>query len=135
VPIDTGARDFRPPLTLPVFRGLGPAQQESLHLIATKRAKHRQLAFGFNTLGGSGHVQAMGQAHDCLSQAARADCTVDAVNETSIDLQIVNGQTLQVTERRVTGAEIVDGDAHAQCPQFGDLPGPPERILAAENSH
>ena len=64
----------------------------------------------------------MRQAHDSLHQRLHAGVPIDVQHETLVDFQVVDRQTLQITERRITRPEIVDGDAHAQAPQFGDLP-------------
>jgi len=37
---------------------------------------------------------------------------MDAAHETPIDLQVVDRQPLQIAERQVARAEIVDGDPH-----------------------
>src|ERR1035441_2345901 len=105
---------------VPLVRGQWLAQQETLDLVATERTDDRQLVFGFDALGRGRKMQAMRQAYDRLHQGLRAGGPVDAPHEALVDFQVVNRQTLQVTERRVTRAEIVDGDAHAQRPQFGD---------------
>ena len=55
-----------------------------------------------------------------------------ALHEALVDLQIVDRQTVQVTQRRVARPKIVDGDTHSQGPQFGELPG---SVLAVPHQH
>ena len=45
----------------------------------------------------------------------------DALDERAVDLQVVDWQALQVAERAVTGAEIVDRDPAAEVAQHRDL--------------
>ena len=41
------------------------------------------------------------------------------IDERLVDLEDVDGETAQIAERRVSGAKVVDGQTHAQGPQFG----------------
>ena len=60
--------------------------------------------------------------------SALSACTRLSTNDLSI-LRIVAGKRLQVGERRVLGAEVVDGDAHAELAQLGEGRGGGVRIL------
>ena len=42
------------------------------------------------------------------------------VDEAAVDLQYVDGELLEVVQRRIAGAEIVDGDAQAQALEVGE---------------
>ena len=47
-------------------------------------------------------------------------CAVDSGDELAVDLQLVEGQILQVAEARIAAAEIVDGEADAQRAQLAE---------------
>ena len=53
-------------------------------------------------------------AHD----VERADAVGDVLHERAVDLDLVEGEALQVAERGIAGAEVVHGDAHAELAQL-----------------
>jgi hypothetical protein len=57
---------------------------------------------------------------DALDQPRLLGVEVDAGDEGAVDLQLVDGEGLEVAERRVAGAEVVDTsstEAPATCPR------------------
>ena len=68
----------------------------------------------FDPLGGGLHAERVGNIDDRADDRAGAALGVDIANEASVDLDLVQREALQIGQRRVPGAEVVHGDAHAE---------------------
>jgi hypothetical protein len=67
----------------------------------------------------------VGQRHRRLDEDGVLVVPQQALHERFVDLEFVDGQPAEVGQRRVAGAEVVEGQADAQGPQFGhDREGP-----------
>ncbi|MNU04908.1 hypothetical protein D3C72_2495240 [compost metagenome] len=56
----------------------------------------------------------VGHGDDALGDRGVVAVADDLLDEGTVDLHLVDGQALQVVEAGEAGAEIVDGQAHAQ---------------------
>jgi hypothetical protein len=62
---------------------------------------------------------ALGDSDDCFNDEPIGGIGAEATNEVAIDLEIVEGEMLQVEERAEAGAEIVQREPAAPTPQLG----------------
>ncbi|MOA61825.1 hypothetical protein D3C78_1870590 [compost metagenome] len=67
-----------------------------------------RLALVFNTLGGNAHPQAVGKRNDGANDRLALLVRLDIPDEVSVDLDRIKWEVLQIRERRVTGAELVE---------------------------
>ena len=65
---------------------------------------------GFHPLGNDRQTQALTQGHDRPGKGGIVGIGEYIADEGLIDLQLVEGQVLQVGERGVSGAEVVQGE-------------------------
>ena len=73
-----------------------------------------------DALGHHGLVQLSRQGDDRGDDGVVARILAEVADERAVDLEHVERQPLQVRQRRVAGAEIVDRQPHAQAPQLVD---------------
>ena len=67
----------------------------------------------FDAFGDGLELQRVGELHDGAHETAALVVAGDVVDELLVDLQDVDRELGEGGERRVTGAEVVDRDAHA----------------------
>src|SRR3989344_9148089 len=89
----------------------GAAEIIALRLRAALVEQHLALRRGLDPLGDDRHVEAAPQPDDRADDRARRIVIVDRRDEALVDLDLVEGKGLEVRERRIAGAEIVDRDA------------------------
>ena len=80
--------------------------------------QERELLEGFHTLGNDLHFQVVAERDDGARDHGMAVVQA-AAQEGPVDLDEVDREFLQVAQARITGAEVVDRQAHAQRLQFG----------------
>src|SRR6202035_3278477 len=80
----------------------------------------RKLPGIFNAFGRRRQAEAARKPEDRLDDHLAFMVGVEAIDETAIDLDLVEMQLLQLSERRITGAEIIESDAHPRVPQLID---------------
>ena len=85
-------------------------EQIALHFGAAERAQQFLLLSRLNTLRGRRHVAFRGDIHHRLHDAGRAVRLCDIVDEAAVDLDLVEWKALQIAQRGITGAEIVQRD-------------------------
>ena len=51
---------------------------------------------------------------DCADDRARALASEQVLNEAAVDLQLVEREALQIAERRIASAEIVERNPHTE---------------------
>jgi hypothetical protein len=96
-------------------RFVGPAQQETLHLVAMQQLQFAQLPFRLHALGHHLHLQRMRQRDDGGHDgAAGVIVQVQARGEEAIDLDLPAVELRQVGQAGIAGAEIIDGDIESQ---------------------
>src|SRR3546814_8974997 len=82
-----------------------------------------ELVERFDTLGGRFHLERLGQRDDRGDDRAVARSGLGrAANETLVDLDLVERRRLQIAERRIAGAEIVEREADADFLQRREHP-------------
>ena len=73
-------------------------------------------------------VERVGELGDRADDGARAVAGQQVLDEAAVDLELVEREALQIAERRIAGAEIVERDADAERAQRVEQP---QRRLAA----
>src|SRR5437763_756227 len=91
---------------------------EALGHVAAQRPQLVELLWALHTLGDHRQAQAVGQMDDGIHDGQVAAVAVDALDEGTVDLQPVDMEPLQVAQRRVAGAEVVDGEPDPQLAQL-----------------
>src|ERR1035438_7332165 len=71
------------------------------------------LRVGFDALGDHAHLQVARHGNDGGDNGAGVTVVRQVADKATVDLQGVDGELLQVGERRVAGAEVVQCDADA----------------------
>src|ERR1700754_4294345 len=98
----------------PHFRsGLWRAEQIALHFRTPERAQQALLRFSLDAFSRGRHVAGRGNVDDRLHDAGRSVMLRYVVDEAAIDLDLVEGEALQIAQRRIAGAEVVERDADA----------------------
>ena len=103
--------------------------QVALQAVTAETSKESRLRLGFDALGNDLKAQALGKLDDGADDRLVTGVFADTGDETAVDLQLLDGKHLEVAERGIAGAEIVDGQLDAQIAQTF------ENILAAFNRH
>ncbi|GCC48752.1 hypothetical protein chiPu_0033275, partial [Chiloscyllium punctatum] len=80
--------------------------------------KHVALLLGLDTFRGRRHVARGGNVHDGLDDRGRRAGSGKILDEGAVDLDLVERKALQIAQRRIAGAEIVERDAHAELAQL-----------------
>jgi len=73
-----------------------------------------ELRRGLHALPGDRNAERRGERGDCAHDRRIGRLRVDPAQERAVDLQLVDRQAAQIGEARVAGAEVVDGEAHAE---------------------
>jgi len=82
----------------------------SLRQVAAERPQTVQLLLGLDPLGHDLEPQAVGQRDGAGDDRRVAVVVSEAGDERAVDLEHVQGKIVQIAERRITGAEIVNRD-------------------------
>lgn len=85
-----------------------PADQKALCLVATFLPQELEMMRYLNALGDDAETKAVRQGDDGAGDSAVFPVFSDAAYEGPVDLDGVDGQFVQVTQRRVPGTEIID---------------------------
>ena len=93
-------------------------------------AQLHQLRRFLDAFGRGLDVERMGELGDRADDRARAVAGQQVLDEAAVDLQLVEREALQIAERRIAGAEIVERDAHAERAQR--VQQPQRRVAAFE---
>src|SRR5260221_4431896 len=83
-------------------------EQVALRSLATQILEEIQLSLCFHAFGYHFQAKIVRQHDDNANDLVGLRVTVHARDESAIDLQSVNWEALQATERRVSGSEVVD---------------------------
>jgi hypothetical protein len=70
----------------------------------------------------------VGHGHDGPGDRA-APAVAQVADELPVDLECVQRERVQVGQRRVAGAEVVEGDQEAEFVQFGESPRGAAQVL------
>ena len=79
-----------------------------------KGTKGPELVGGLDALGDHVDAQPLGHGEDPGDDRGVVVRRREAGDERPVHLEDVDREALEVAERRVTGAEVVDGEAHAE---------------------
>ena len=109
--------------------GHRPGEQVALRLLAAELEGPLELARGLDALGHRRDAQRPGDGHHRADQARVRAVLVEAVHEAAVDLDLVDRQLLEVGERRVPGAEVVDGHPDTARAQGGEHLGDEVHVL------
>mmetsp|Transcript_20721 Transcript_20721/g.38883 ORF Transcript_20721/g.38883 Transcript_20721/m.38883 type:complete len:265 (-) Transcript_20721:52-846(-) len=90
-----------------------PAEQIALHRLATLAAQEVELARGLDPLGQGLQAQRLGHADDGIDDGAVLGVLGQVAHEGLVDLELADAELLQMAERRIAGAEVIDGQADA----------------------
>src|SRR5882762_5146065 len=86
----------------------------ALDLVAAVRGEQLELLLRFHALGHDLELEAVREADDRERDHRVLRVCGDVANEGVVDLERVDGETLEVREARIAGAEIVHRDLHAR---------------------
>ena len=105
-----------------------PAEVEALGEVAAARGQRLGLGGALDALGDGHQPERVRDLHDGPDEQ-RARPGEDVAHERAVDLQQVDRELLEVGERRVAGAEVVDGEPHAEVAQPPEPDGRRGRVL------
>ena len=97
-----------------VLRLHRPGIAEPLYVFAVQRSQHRLLRLRLHSFGHGFHPQVVGQGDDGFDDGGVLAVRADPRNERPVDLEGVEGEAVQIAERRVAGAEVVQGQTDPQ---------------------
>src|SRR4051812_1779594 len=91
---------------------LRPGEVEALPEVAAERPQFGELQRRLDALGRHRQAERVTQSHDRGDDRGVVGIVTEAVDEGAVDLEGVDRQRLQVAERRMSGAEVVDAQTH-----------------------
>ena len=100
-----------------VLDGHRPREIISLRQTAPRQQRHARLFQPLDALGDDGHVHRSSERRDRTENLERLREAVDVVDESLVDLQLVELEAPEVGEARIAGAEIVERDRGAEVAQ------------------
>src|SRR5574341_1852808 len=92
----------------------GPPEEVALGPITVPLAENVKLLLALHPFGYHLEPQRARDRHHRGRDGGIGGVGVDVAHEGLVDLQRVDGECLEIAERRVTGTEVVDGDPHPQ---------------------
>src|SRR3569833_2043682 len=104
-------------------RGDRAAEVVALQLVATVLAQELEVRKGYDALGHHLEPERMAERDDGPHDGGIVGVAVDVAHETLVDLEAVDGKTLEIAEAGIAGAEIVHRNVDAQRLQrlHGDI--------------
>ena len=101
--------------------GERPAEDVALDLADAELADQVQVVVGLDAFGGGVHAERFGQRDDGADDGAVAvGRRGGAADEALVDLDLVERRLLQIAERAVAGAEIVEREPDAEILEPGE---------------
>ena len=91
-------------------------EEEPLGIPTSEALELARLGFAFHAFGHDAGVQGAGQRHDALDDG-RAVGEQERAHERTVDLERVDRKSVQVAQRRVPRAEVIEVDLHAELAQ------------------
>src|SRR3569623_668933 len=110
----------------------GPADEETLYLIAARLAQEGELFGCLHALRHHVEAQAPGHGDDGGDDGRVVLIGLHVADEGAVDLESLDREALEIAQRRIARAEIVDGEAHAHAVERGDIVA---RDLVALHQH
>src|SRR5450631_3126579 len=104
----------------PLYLGAGDrrAEQIPLHLGTTQFAQQFHLRHRLDALGRRRHVARGSYVHDGLDNRGRSSRAGNVFDKAAIDLDLVEGKTLQIAQRGIAGAKVVQRYPYPQLSQL-----------------
>ena len=87
---------------------------EALQHVAAQVSQHLQLVLGFNAFSHHFHLQCVGELNDRLDDGTSVGADRDVDDKAAINLQLPRRNVAQMGQRRIAGAEVIDGQANSQ---------------------
>ncbi len=106
--------------TFQVFEGHRPTVHVALKGMASKTAEKQRLHLGLHALGYRRNAKIAGNVQDGLDDDAIILVGLQVVDERAIDLERVDRQALQMRQRGIARAKIIESDLDAECFQRGE---------------
>src|SRR5215467_5140894 len=106
-----------------------PREEEALALVAAQVLQLETLLVGLDAFRRHVHVEALGHGDHRAHDGAVAALVAEPLHEGAVDLERVHREALEIAERRVPGAEVVDGEPHAQVLELAELGESGGRVL------
>ena len=100
-----------------LFRRNRIAGEIPLEFVAALRAQEFKLFLAFHAFGQRGELQGFREVDDGDRDGPVVGIGTQVVDERTVDLEFVDRIALQIAQRRIAGAEIVDRDFHAERAQ------------------
>src|SRR6185436_13981384 len=91
----------------------GAREEEALTKLAAQHLQLLVLFFGFDTFGDDFHPEVASESGDGTNDRVVV-IGRQTRHERTIDLEVVEWETMQVTKRGVAGAKVVDAQLHAE---------------------
>ena len=85
-----------------------------MHRRAAEPAQDLRLLLGFHALDDARQLQVPAQVDDRLDDVAAGGQRLDILDEAAVDLDLVEGQAMDVAQAGVAGAEVVKRDVRPQ---------------------
>src|SRR5439155_23512844 len=96
--------------------------KEALHPIAAGTSQDFELAHILDAFGDNLHPQRVRESSDRVDDRRGLVVVLELTDERAVDLDRVDRQVSQITDRRISGTEIVDGDLDAKFLERVQLP-------------
>ncbi|MDT4821239.1 hypothetical protein FQZ97_544090 [compost metagenome] len=115
---DVGRQGQRRAFLEKLQAGLGRQRRRvviALHLVAAGCAQEAQLPNILHPLGDDPDAEVVADGDHRAHQGGAIGFGDHIVDEAAVDLQLAEGEALEVADRRIAGTEIVDGEADALC--------------------
>ena len=89
------------------------AEVIALHHVAIEQAQNLPQLLRFHALGNGLEIEAPRHGNDGADDRGGVGFERQVPDEGDVYLQVVEGEFFEITERRIAGAEVVEGDRHA----------------------
>src|SRR6202034_3703075 len=94
-------------------RGARLTEAKTLHLVHAGGAQEQVLLGGLDALGRYAHAETAAEADHGVNDSRGIRRFLDRAHEARVDLELVERETPQIEQTRITGAEIVEREAYA----------------------
>src|SRR6185369_3352368 len=93
-------------------------EQEALAVLALQQPKLLQLLLSLDTFSNNLHTEIACERNNRFHDLKVFISRIHTRNKRAIDLQSIDGKTIEITQRGISGAEIVDAQANAETAKF-----------------
>ena len=90
-------------------------EEESLRVSAAKVGEARELSLGFDAFGDDVEVECVDHADHGADKGVGGEVTAEGFDEAAVDLECAEWEVLEVAERGVARAEVVDREVDTQA--------------------